>query len=330
LQDYLSKHANITILVVRGSAHDIAANAQMVARLPRVVVAEDVSGAEDARTALLAAGADVFGVEEYLKRVQPKILVVDAPHPAFAKRLLPEATIISRVELIAYSRRDTDYRPPVRFYRESFIAVPAMSPGVAALAGATGATAVLSRCFSRPPEIKLPTAPWTSDARMLAILGSPNSPAVRMAVAMASAWKMRTQVVCGFGDRAPKDLALVSPPDEYIASILEGRVAPPHAAVDLSGGRVGLGLCRELLEQLHVPMLAASMVLWRRESKRPAGNERVSTESELWNAIRAFAEEPGAELQRRFVHAWMRTGGAREWHWLRRHALEQFGAGRVV
>jgi hypothetical protein len=318
MQESLSKHANVTTLVVRGDAADVAANAQTVARLGRVVVADDVSGAEDARTALSAVGVEVFNAEEYLKRIRPMILLVDAPHSAFVKRLLPETTIVSRIELIAQARRDAEYKPPVRGYRKSLIAAPAMSLGVAALAGATGATIVLARSFESLRDIKLPAAPWAGDARRLAILGSPDSPAVRVAASMATAWKMRPYVVCGFGDRHPKDLENVSSPDEYIASILEGRLAPPHAAVDLSGGRVGLGLCREFLELLYVPMTTGVMVPPHRASRQTADPQRVSTETELWRAIRAFAEEPGEELQRKFVQAW--KAGFHESHWLRRHA----------
>jgi len=323
MQDYLRKHANVTVLVVRGSAADVAANARAVAMLRRVVVAEDVSGARDSRDSLAAIGAEVFGVEDYLKRTQPRTLVIDAPHAAFDKRLLPDATVVSRIELIAHARRDANYRPPARFFRESFIAVPAMSLGVAALAGSTGATAMLSRSFNGRPEIKLPPRSAEGAVRTLAILGAPDSPAVRMAAAMASAWRMRPQVVCGFGDRIPKDLAQVLAPDEFVASILEFRAAPPRAAVDLSSGRTGLALCREILELLHIPLVTGAAMPAHHAVEHRAEWQRVSTERELWSAIRALAELSHAELQRQFAQVWTEIEAPREWHWLRRRIAER-------
>ena len=322
MQEYLRDLANVTVLVTNGSIVDVLANQQMVDRLRRVVVAANVAGAAASREDLAEAGVDVFPIADYLKRAQPNVLVIDTLHPVFSRLSLPGTTVISRAEMIAHARGGTDFRPPVRGYRRSFVAVPRMSEKVAALAGATGATPLLARCFSRPPEIKVQHARDGGGANILAILGTGNAPAVRMALAMAHAWKMRPQLVFGFDDRAAPDGAAVSfRTDKYIASILEGRVAVPHAAIDLSAGRLGLSLCREVLELLHVPVVTASTAALQRSLGPGSGPYRVATERELWDAIRAFAVESDSSLQDRFKPVWRNIEGARDWQWLLRYGM---------
>jgi hypothetical protein len=331
MQDYLRSFANVTVVVVRGSAADVLGNPGAVDRLRRVIVAEDVAGATDARAALAAAGADVFDAEDYLKRVQPKVLIIDAAHPALSKRLLPDTTVISRMEMIAHSGGDAGFRPPVLGYRQSFVAVPGISRDVAALAGEMGAAPLLARCFCRPPEIKIRRARETGGVKVLAILGSRNAPSVRMAAEMARAWQMQPHVISGFedGTAGANGASALFAAHNYIESILAGRLAIPDAAIDLSAGQLGLGLCREILELLHVPMVTGSTCAIQRSLDLQADPYRVTTERELWSAIRTFALEPAIALQSRFMRVWQGIEGDRDWHWLSRHSTDVFRAGNA-
>ena len=328
MHEYLRYLANLTVLVVRGSAADVLGNPAAIDLLRRVVVADDIEGARKSRAPLLAMGADVFGVENYLQVTQPKLLVADALHPALSKKMLPNAVVISRAEMIAHSQGNMAFRLPVSGYRKAaFVAVPRMSQEVATMAASTGAALLLARCFCRPPQIKIPRMGEGSGARVLAILGMQGAPAVIMAVAMARAWNMRPYLVYGLGEdtRAASDDAFASHrADEYVASILGGRIPVPFAAVDLSAGQSGLPLCREVLELLHVPLVAAATAALPPSFGLAESQYRIATERELWSAIRSFALDSDLALEGRFQRIWQAIDGDRDWQWLWRYSMQLF------
>ena len=321
MQDYLRTLANVTVLVVRGSAGDVLGNPVTVDRLRRVVVAGDVAGAAEARTALEALGACVFDAGAYLRRTRPKVLVVDAMHSVLSDRPLPDTAIIFRMEMIAHSQASAAFRPPARGYRQAFLAAPRMTRDVAVLAAELGVPPLLVSCFCRQPEIRLPRARETGAGRVLAILGARDAPAVRKAAAMARAWNMQPHIICGFGDAGANAKAGAIRPDEYIEQVLSGGLTVPAAAVDLSAGLLGTALCREILELLQVPMLTGSASALHRSIDVEPAFHRVTTERELWNAVRAIALLPAAELR-----AKVRQGIEGDWHWLQRHSRDLFAA----
>jgi hypothetical protein len=329
MQEYLRDLANVTILVVKGSASDVLGNRGAIDLLRRVIVADDVVGARDTRDALLEIGANVFDAEDYLRLALPKIVVADALHPALCRRVLPDATIVSRAEMIAYSQGDTAFRLPAWGYQRSFVAAPRMSRDAAAMAASTGAAPLLARCFCRPPKFKVSRVHESGSTRSLAILGSLGAPAVRTAVAMARAWKMQPHIVFGLGDDAgdlPEETSVSHSADQYVSSILEGRTAVPFAAIDLSGGRLGLSLCREVLELLHVPLATAATAALHPSLGLRQTPYLVATEGELWRTIRTFAQESDAALERMFIAVRHDIDGDRDWHWLWRFANGVFAA----
>ena len=321
MQDYLRDLANVTVLVVRGSARDVLGNPEAISRLGRVVVADDVAGAVEAHQSLAAMGADVFGAEDYLRRTQPKIVIADALHPALSARLLPNATLIVRAEIVAHCVGSTDLALPERGYCRVFVATPVMSREIATLAGSTGAVPLLAPCFVCRRETGIPVPRVSGDAQPIAILGARDALAVRMAAAMARAYGMHPQVVCGFDDLAAgasDDAAPATRADEYIALMLKGQKRAPRAAIDLSSGRLGLALCREVLELMHVPIVEGSTTALQPSLGNRSG--QVATECELWAAIRSLAREPECGG----MHQAVDHDG--DWHWLRRMSNDLFAA----
>ena len=130
------------------------------------------------------------------------------------------------------------------------------------------------------------------DTKAVAILGTPHTLAVQLAAVMARAHGMRPHLVHGFGDEASlssSDAASATRADRYIASLLARRVAAPRAIIDLSSGRLGLALCREVLELMRVPVVEASATALQPWPGNRWG--RIATEGELWSAIRSLAGE---------------------------------------
>ncbi len=321
MREYLRDLANVIVFVVQGSARDVLGNPDVISRLGHVVVADEVADAAELRQALAAAGAEVFGVEDYLRHTQPKIVIADALHPALSARVLSNTTLILRAEFVAHALGSADFVLPADICGRTFVAVPAMSAQVAALVASTKAAPLLAPDFvcRRDAGIAIPRAP--RDAGVIAILGAPYTPAVQMAAAMARAHGLKCHLVQGFGGEVPPsfaDVASVTRADDYIASLLARRVAVPRAAIDFSFGAPGLALCREVLELMQVPIVQGSTTVLQPSFGNRSGH--VATEGELWAVIRALACESEAGGMRHAVDH------DRQWYWLRRMSNALFVA----
>ncbi|MEI9930871.1 MAG: hypothetical protein WDM89_10055 [Rhizomicrobium sp.] len=79
----------MTVLVVRGSASDLVDHAQVLDRFFRIVVAGDLPDAERCAGPLNKHAVDVVDVETWLRGTRPKMLIVDALHPALFTTTLP-------------------------------------------------------------------------------------------------------------------------------------------------------------------------------------------------------------------------------------------------
>ncbi|HVZ90704.1 MAG TPA: glycosyltransferase family 4 protein, partial [Rhizomicrobium sp.] len=329
LHEYLRYLANVTVVVVRGQASDLVGNPRAVNRYRRVIAARDLSGLRAEREALSALGVDVFGVETWLRQVEPKVVIVDALHPALSRQALPGGVVISRPEMIAFSQGDAGFRVPAKGFRRAFVAAPRRSHELAALAGAAGAGVLQAPCFCRSPDI--PVAPQRYGAPTLAILGSRNGRAVALAVAMARAWGLEPLIVYGLGERGTgaRTSAAALAADAFVESLVAGRRAPPRFALDLSLGRIGLSLTREVLERLHVPVLSASASAVHRSLETEPQPFVVGGERELWAAIRAFALEPEETHRARFEETWRDVERDRGWPWLWRYCTNLFNAREV-
>ena len=73
---------SITVLVAQGSASDILNHPQGVDQFDRVLVAADIKDAAAAQARLAKLCTDIVQVEAWLQQAQPKMLVVEALHPA--------------------------------------------------------------------------------------------------------------------------------------------------------------------------------------------------------------------------------------------------------
>jgi hypothetical protein len=137
---------------------------------------------------------------------------------------------------------------------------------------------------------------------------------------------MQPHIVFSFGDAgedADGEVAAFRG-DKYVEQVLAGGVAVPAAAIDLSAGRLGTALCREILELLHVPMLTGSTSALHRALDIEPAPHRVTTERELWNAIRAIALMPAVELHDGFARVRQGIEADRDWHWLQLHSRDLF------
>jgi hypothetical protein len=82
----------------------------------------------------------------------------------------------------------------------------------------------------------------------------------------------------------------------FVSGLLGGAEAKPLFAIDLSAGRAGLQLCREILERLNVPVVAVSPYPVISVDRGPQIPATVATEADLSQIFRAFAFDPaGAE-----------------------------------
>jgi hypothetical protein len=146
---------------------------------------------------------------------------------------------------------------------------------------------------------------------------------------MIRARGLQPHLIYGFGGEAAalaSGSALVTRADEYIASMLAGRLPAPRAAIDLSAGGLGVALCREVLELLHVPVMTASTGALHGSLGLEAVPHRIATERALWTAIRSIAEEFDTMVERDFDKAWSLIEANREWTWLQRTSFELFAA----
>src|SRR5262249_35606634 len=138
------------------------------------------------------------------------------------------------------------------------------------------------------------------EEKKIALLGSPSAPAMPVAICMAKSWDLKPFVVFGMGENAPSlwgDVSCVRA-DVYAQGILKGTEVLRQFAADLSAGAMGLPLCRELLERLHVPTLSVS------RAAADMAPLAASTHGDLWRVFRSFAMDPYETQERNFAGVW--------------------------
>lgn len=318
MHDYLRGPATVTVLVVRGRACDVAANAGAVDRFRRVVVADDLEGAAGLAGELSKMGVDVFDAREFLIHAHPTVVIADALHPALAGINLPDTVAISRVEMIAASEGHAAFALLGEGFCRAFVATPAMSPEIAARAAAIGAEVMAAPCFWRSHEFGFPRAKDMRGVCSVALLAEGDTPGVRMAAAMARAWGLESHVVCGVGGES--GIAA----DAYVASIVQGSRPPPNFAVDLSGAALGLPLCREVLERLHVPVVTTAAVAFHGSLDFAHKPLHAATEAQLWSAFRSMALDSHADHAQTLKLAWADLESDGGWAWLWRYCRKLF------
>jgi hypothetical protein len=311
--DQLGDVASLTVLVAAGSAQDVVRNPAMVDRFGPIVVSRDLAESASVRGRLAALGVDVCDTAEFLRTMQPKIVIADALNPALFADCCPKAVIVTRTELVAFSEGSTEFDVPGARYRRAFAAAPDQSREMAGRMAASGAEPILEPCLS-PSAIDL-LRDRRCEEKMVTLLGTPRSPAMGVAARMAASWDLTPLIVYGIGERFPGELDGIAciRADAYVRSILKGKVALPQFAVDLSVGMTGLPLCRELLERLHIPTVSTSQV----DGCVPAGSDLLTARSEgdLWRVFRSFAMDPQVTQDARFKDYWESLDGRHGWLW---------------
>jgi hypothetical protein len=321
LAEVLQPYANVIVLAVRGSIPDIARNAVGVDGFRRVGVARELTDGDSVR-ALDELGVEIVDVAAFLAGSRPRLVVADALHPALFENLCPDASIVTRAEIVAHGEGTAVFPIPGTGFREAFVAAPAFSHELAARIASAGAKPILESCFWRSDAIAAMRLPDHSGVKSVALLGDPDSHAVGLAAAMARSWKLRPLVVRGVGGTPSKtqegDLACVDA-GAWLASLAARRAALPSFAIDLSDGALGLPLCRELLERLHVPTVRARSLAVHRSLGSTRLPLSAATEAELWQAFRWLAT--GTELSHASAcePVWRDHERSRGWPWLRRH-----------
>ncbi len=314
VHENLRQLGQVAVLAVRGSAEDIAAHPQSMDRFDRVLVASDLPGARAKRKALAQISADVVDVATFLQHAQPKVLIVEALHPALSAAVLPETIAISRDEVIAWTEGKSAPDLPDAQFKRAFASTPLP-------------------IFMASPPAKVRAARLVQERRTVALLGRPGSPVLAMAAGMAKAWGLEPLVIGGLEDDVNIATPDVSMPamraDAFVTSLYAYRAPRPHFAFDLSGGRPGLLLCREVLERLRVPLVACSGIGMHRALRVDGTPYKVGSEAELWAAMRGFALDPDAVHAQRFRRGWDELDWGRGWAWFWRYSKEFFAANRA-
>jgi hypothetical protein len=303
-------------MVVKGSAAHVAANEQLADELGRVVVADDIEGAGELAPLLAAMHVPVVPVEAYFAQQHVKLLFADALHPAFPTPCVAETALFVRPEIIALGEATPDIPVIGPEFRRAFVLAPRPSREVAAYQAAASATLVVAPCINPVHGIVPPLKHRGSGTRVI-LLGSPQSRAMALARTLADAWHMNAEIVCGLdeaaGQRPESDGTMAA---RFICDLVRGDVLAPSFAVDLSGGRPGLQLCREVLERLGVPVVTAGDVGLHRSLGLSTLPLTVSTEFQLSEVFRAFALDPGVGASPAFQNARTSLGTDRGWAYI--------------
>jgi len=181
-------------------------------------------------------------------------------------------------------------------------------------------------CFRKVSLAKVRAPQCVHGRKTIAILGDPASPAVNMAVEMARAWMMDPFVIFGFDTDLAKDVSVSTfRADTYLEALLSLNVARPHFALDLSGEQFGLGLCREILERLRVPLASGSGAGMHPSLAEGGRMLHAGTERELWRVIRSFALESDDFRNTQFLRAWNELEHGKGWAWFSRMCGDLFG-----
>jgi len=318
----------IVILVVIGSAEDVIGNPSIVGRFGRVVVGTEVAHAERLQSKLDTLAVDVYPAGVFLRQNRPKLVIADALNSTMLLEHCPRTEIVLRPELIAFSEDSADFEMPVGAYRRTFAAAPAHSRQMAARSSATGMELLPEPYFLRLPFNMFAAREYDSEKRV-ALLGSPWAPTMPVAVRMAQSWGLKPFVVFGLDENVPSKWGKIScvRADVFAARVLKGTEAPPKFAADLSAGALGLPLCRELLERLHVPTLSVLPTGHRDSADFEMLPLAASTYGDLWRGFRSFALEPDETHEHNFARVWNDLNSGSDWTWLWRYTKQLLEAG---
>jgi hypothetical protein len=287
----ISETASVTVLVVRGSAQDVAAHAGAADQLRRVVVAADLPGARELGGELAALGIEVFDVAQYLANARPTIVVADALHPGLTAGDLPGTAIVLRPEMIAMSDPGASLDIALGRYGRAVVSSTVPSAELAGLCAETGSEFFPAPAIWSNGAFRIRRAPDHSGRTTVAMLGRAGTRAMAMAVEMARAWDFEPYVVSAdaapSGESAPHVAAA-----DFVMSVVAGERPPPDFAVDLAADAPGTPFCRELLDRLHVPVISTSPVGLHGSILIENRPMQAATERELWQALRSLALDP--------------------------------------
>ena len=323
VHETLRETASVAILVVRGKASDVTAHADAADRFRRVIVADDLPGAQERRAELSAIGVEMFGVARYLASTHPAVVIADAPHPALMAAELPDSMAVIRPEMIALS----DPAAPLDIAGcrcgRIVLSSPMLSGQIASWIASTGAEFVAAPVVWRSSAFKFRRAADHSGRTSLALLGSPDSPAIATVADMARAWGLEPHIVSTAAE-APKSGAPVPrfAAADYITAIVAGERPPPDFAVDLSAAEPGLLFCRELLDRLHVAVISTSPVGLHGSILMDNRPLHAATEGEIWKILRSLALDPPERNIVALKHAWRDLDSDRGWAELWRHCTK--------
>jgi len=316
--------ASVTVLIVRGQARDVAGNAGAADNLRRVIVAGDLPGAQELSGELSALGIEMFDVAQYLANARPTIVVADALHPGLVAGDLAGTTILLRPEMIAMSDPGAALDIALGRYGRSVVSSTALSAELAGLCAATGSEYAPAPAVWSNGAFKIRHAPDHSGRTTIAMLGRAATPAMAMAVEMARAWGLEPYIVSTTAETTAEGAPCVTAAD-FVMSIVAGERPPPDFAVELGANELGLPFCRELLDRLHVPVIATSPVGVHGSILIENRPMHAATEHELWTALRSLALDAPGLRANALKHAAQDLQRERSWHDLWRRCTNSPG-----
>jgi hypothetical protein len=329
----LERFANVSVLAVRGSLADVARHPGAADRFRRIVAARELAGDGCSAGDMLEMGIELTDTGAYLEKARPVVLIADALHPALFRGHCPDTVFVARSELIAHSEGKSDFPIPETGFAQAFVATPAISRDLAVRIAVASIEPVLETCLWQSSAIAAMRVPDHSGIKTVALLGRPESAAVKHALAMAESWKLRPLIVAPIGEPvadASSQGAAVADAGEFLTSIAAKRVAPPKFAVDLSAGATSLQLVREILERLHVPTAAAHSTSLHRSMDFSPLPLDAGTEGELWQVFRWLSLSAEQDIARTCEQVWRRHEGARDWAWLTRRYRNAVAASKAA
>jgi hypothetical protein len=327
--EYLRYLGTVTVLVVKGSAADVAGDETALDQIGRVLVAEDLSDLPEHQARLVEMGIRTVKVASFLSEKRPKVLLADAMHAGFGKAGSIETVLFARAEMIALSEGRPDFHIPGASFRRVLVIAGRSSADVARCQAAAAASLVLAPCLYR---LRISQGgSRVSASPQVILLGSPQSYSVRLAVALAKSWQISPHIVSGLTAGSELDGIAEcrhSTALDYLAA-LAGGAKLPSFAIDLSGGMLGLQLVAELLERLDVPVVTTGSVELPRSVKAPTVPVAAFTEFELFEVFRTFVLEPESRKHPGFALARSIRNSDRGWAYLWSFCKRTFESGDI-